>query len=95
MRELFDWTVQTMQLIRQIRERLAITTKAWTRFTSAKGDRGYFEDICDRGSLLELDSLMHSFQVLEDLQQDLESLDRSCEESRVMVSHQYKYHFFV
>jgi hypothetical protein len=76
-----------MQLIRQIRERFARTTQAWTRFCSPKGDQGYFADICDRGSLLALNSLMHSFQALEDLQQDLESLDRSCEESRAMVSH--------
>jgi hypothetical protein len=84
--ELFDWTIQTMQLIRQIRERFARTTQAWTRFSSTKGDLGYFADICDRRSLLALDSLMHSFQALEDLQQDLVSLERSCEESRAMVS---------
>jgi hypothetical protein len=79
-----------MQLIRQIQERFARTTQAWTRFSSAKGDQDYFTDVCDRESLLALDSLMHSFQELEDLQQDLVSLDRSCEESRAMVSHPSK-----
>jgi hypothetical protein len=84
-----------MQLIRQIRERFARTTQAWARFSSAKGDQGYFAEICDRESLLALDSLVHSFQAFEDLQQDLESLDRSCEESRAMVSHHFDWCFVI
>jgi hypothetical protein len=86
LRELFDWTIQTMQLLRQLRERFARTTQAWARFSSLDGDHSFFADIRDPRSLLALDTLHVSFQDLEDLQQELASLDKSCEESKAIVS---------
>jgi hypothetical protein len=80
-----------MQLLQKLLEQSARTNQAWKRFSSARGDKSYFADICDRdrdrGSFLALESLKNSFQVLEDLQQNLMSLDRLCKESRAMVSH--------
>jgi hypothetical protein len=75
-----------MQLLRQLRERFARTTQAWARFSSSEGDHSFFAEIRDRGPLLALDTLRLSFQELEDLEQDLASLDKSCEESKAIVS---------
>jgi hypothetical protein len=75
-----------MQLLRQLQERIARTTQAWARFSSLDGDQCFFNDIRDPGSLVALSTLHLSFQELEDLQQDLASLDKSCEESKAIVS---------
>lgn len=87
-KELLDWTIQTMQLLRLLQERFARTTQAWARFCAADGDRSFFDDLQDRRSLLVLDSLKGSFQSFEDLQQELASLDQSCKETKHIVSHQ-------
>ncbi|KAH4056241.1 hypothetical protein HBH98_032090 [Parastagonospora nodorum] len=85
-RELFNWTIQTMQLLRLLQERFARTTQTWARFCAADGDRSFFADIRDRRSLLVLESLRVSFQSFEDLQQDLASLDQSCKETKDILS---------
>ncbi|KAH3954923.1 hypothetical protein HBI81_077290 [Parastagonospora nodorum] len=85
-RELFDWTIQTMQLLRLLQERFARTTQTWARFCAADGDRSFFADVQDSRSLLVLDSLQVSFQSFEDLQQDLASLDQSCKETKDILS---------
>jgi glutaredoxin 2 len=86
-----------MQLLQKMLEQSARTTQAWKRFSSARGDKSYFADICDRdrGSFLAFESLKNSFQVLEDLQQDLMSLDRLCKESRAIVSHSLNKYFVI
>lgn len=84
--ELFGWTIQTKQLLRQITERFASTTQAWDRFIAPNGDESYLSDIHDPASLIALNRLKVSFQELDDLQRKLVLLDKSCEESKEIVS---------
>jgi len=82
----FEWTIQAMELLEKLREPFDKTTQAWARFSSANGDHCYFSDVTDKVSLLALQSLKRSFQRLEDLQQDLTALGRSCEKCHTIVS---------
>lgn len=71
-----DKTLQTMQLLRQLRDTLSATLRAYNRFTKLNGDMCYFSDISDCSSVQN--SIVESFEKLTDLLSRLCSLDDSC-----------------
>ena len=75
-----------MQLLRKLNERFAKTNQVWARFNSHDGDRGYFADMRDSGTISMLSSLKNSFEELADLKKKLSRLERSCKESQEIVS---------
>lgn len=75
-----------MQLLRKLNERFAKTNQVWPRFNAHDGDRGYFSDMRDSGTICMLSSLKNSFEELSDLKKKLTRLEKSCKESQQIVS---------
>jgi hypothetical protein len=79
-----------MELLRQLIAVLSETTKAWERFTSVKGDIGYFSNIqssLDNISACQLiRAIQETFEGLEVLGQKLSELEKSCHNSAQAVS---------
>ncbi|XP_014561612.1 hypothetical protein COCVIDRAFT_33601 [Bipolaris victoriae FI3] len=71
-----DKTLQTMQLLRRLRDTLSATLRAYNRFSKSGGDMCYFSDIRDCSSVQN--SIVESFEKLTDLLNRLHSLDDSC-----------------
>ncbi|EUC40142.1 hypothetical protein COCMIDRAFT_41480 [Bipolaris oryzae ATCC 44560] len=71
-----DKTIQTMQLLRQLRDTLSATLRAYHYFSQPHGDMCYFSDITDCFSVQS--SIVESFEKLTDLSTRLCSLDDSC-----------------
>jgi hypothetical protein len=90
---MFDWTLQTAELLRQLLNVLSENIKTWERFASANGDIGYFSDIdCSVGisqshPLRSLHAIKETFETLEGLQHKLLRLEKSCQNSAQAVSH--------
>jgi hypothetical protein len=74
--ESLDKTLQTMQLLRKLRDSLSTTLRAYNRFDKPGGDIGYFADIEDCSFVQN--SIVESFEKLTDLSLRLSSLDDSC-----------------
>lgn len=72
-----DWIVQTMQLLRQLRDSLSLTLRAYKRFAEPGGDMAYFSDLSDCGRTHN--SIKGTFEKLTDLYDILKSLDDSCQ----------------
>ncbi|KAH8726341.1 hypothetical protein GQ44DRAFT_771521 [Phaeosphaeriaceae sp. PMI808] len=83
--ELFYWIVCTMKLLQQLQHRLERTIQIWTRFSAIDGDLRFFSDMCDDESTSARRTLRFSFQRLQDLQQDLASMNQSCEKSQAIL----------
>jgi hypothetical protein len=81
--ELLEWTLQSMELLHILSEKLAMTIQAFTRFES---DKGYFLDIRDGRTRSTLDSLQETFERLLGLQKKLTRLERSCDQTERIVS---------
>ncbi|UPX18038.1 uncharacterized protein EKO05_0008361 [Ascochyta rabiei] len=84
--ELFEWTIETMQLLRKLNERFAKTNQLWARFNAHDGDRGYFADMRDARVICMLSSLKNSFEEMSDLKKKLSQLKKSCNESQRLLS---------
>lgn len=90
MKKTFDWTQQTRELLFRLLDKISEATKAWTRFNSLDGDIGYFSGPSPNPSGSQhhrsLRAIKETFEMLEDLQQKLELLDKSCNNSAQAVS---------
>lgn len=84
--ELLKQTLQTMRLLRLLTENLTLTVQAFARFDE---DKSYFSDINDDRVAATFDSLYETFDRLVVLQNKLESLQVSCDNTERIVSHVY------
>ena len=90
MKERFDWTMQTMGLLRQLLDILSETTQAWERFCSSNGDIGYFSDLKsslnDRFAYEKIGAIKEAFENLTHLRYKLINLEKSCQNQAQSVS---------
>jgi hypothetical protein len=85
MKEAFDWTLQTMALLRQLDGVLLSTVKAWESFNSLDGDIGYFHDT-DTRALLSLHAITATFRQLQEYQEKIVLLNKRCFDFSMAVS---------
>jgi hypothetical protein len=94
LKEIFDCTLQTIDLLSTLLAVLSKAIKAWQRFSSSNGDIGYFSRI---HSTLESDVSWHrvreslsaineTFETMEDVEQTLVLLKGRCHDSAQAVS---------
>jgi len=79
-----------MELLSRLLDKLSETIKAWERFNSSNGDIGYFSDSSisqNRAKSLSLRAIKKTFEMLEDLQEKLLLLEKSCRNSAQTVSY--------
>ena len=79
-----------MGLLRQLLSGLSETTNAWERFSSDNGDINYFDNIKSSPDNISAHQLLRAireaFETLEDLQQKLLNLEKTCQKSAQAVS---------
>ncbi|KAF1929712.1 uncharacterized protein M421DRAFT_91531 [Didymella exigua CBS 183.55] len=80
--ELLEWTLQSMELLNILSEKLGMTIQAFTRF---EGDKRYFLDIKDSRAVSTFDSLQETFEKLLGLQKKIMRLERSCDQTERIV----------
>lgn len=82
------WNWQTQKLLSQLLNYHARIIKVWDRFSSPNGDIGYFDDIAESSPHIRnlLATIREKFEELEDHQDTLISLKKSCEEDAKLVS---------
>ncbi|KAF3034718.1 hypothetical protein E8E12_007033 [Didymella heteroderae] len=80
--ELLKQTLQTMILLRLMSKPLTLTVQAFARFD---GDKSYFSDIDDDRVAATFDSLYETFDRLVVLQNKLESLQLSCDNTERII----------
>lgn len=79
-RKLRAWTIDATRLVTYLHNRISCNLVVWKRFTSARGDIGYFHDMSTPGARLRLEKIRKSFERLTDLRTELTSFLRRCEE---------------
>ncbi|KAF2266352.1 hypothetical protein CC78DRAFT_578389 [Lojkania enalia] len=79
-RTAFNWIRDSMIFLRWIEESLSRTIDAWTVFTSADGDIGYFSDLPSSPSW-SLRAIKSHFDSLKECQRIVSALDKSCQDS--------------
>ena len=77
MKEAFDWTLQTMGLLRRLDGVLSDTTEAWKSFNSPDGDIGYFHDT-DPYAGRSLHGIKATFRQLQGYQKKMVQLNECC-----------------
>ncbi|KAF2193385.1 hypothetical protein K469DRAFT_734797, partial [Zopfia rhizophila CBS 207.26] len=65
LQQAFDWTMQAIGLLLQLRGCLSETTKAWEIFSSAEGDLAYFSDVVAHRRNLSLFVIKENFEALK------------------------------
>jgi hypothetical protein len=90
MKEAFDWTLQTMGLLRQLDGVLSDTVEAWKSFNSPGEDIGYFRDT-DRAAISpnarrSLHAIKAIFRQLEGHQKKMVLLNKCCSDFSKAVS---------
>ena len=83
MKESFDWTLQTIELLSELLGVLSKMVKAWDTFSSCGGDIGYFSDIDASPNIStyacrSLRAIKEAFEKLEDHRQRLLLLKERC-----------------
>jgi len=93
MKAAFDWALQMMGLLRCVYDVLSATVKAWRTFQSPDGDIGYFIDLdvhvasrTTKRRYLSLQNLKATFRQLEEYQEKIFTLNKSCLEYQGTVS---------
>jgi hypothetical protein len=90
MKKAFDWTLQTMKLLRRLESVLLATIKTWKLFSSPDGDISYFcgtdEAVISPAALRSLCAIKGSFSELQYFQEKMTLLNRCCSESLEAVS---------
>jgi hypothetical protein len=89
-KEAFDWTLQTMALLRQLDGVLLSTVNAWESFNSHGGDIGYFNDtntsaITPRARL-SLHAITATFRQLQENREKIVLLNKCCFDFSIAVS---------
>jgi len=84
---------QMMQLLRRIYDVLSATVKAWRTFQSPDGDIGFFSDLdvhiasrTTKRRYRSLQNLKATFRQLEEYQEKIFTLNKSCSEYQGTVS---------
>jgi hypothetical protein len=84
--QLIYWNAQTAQLLKELRDLLRPTIKAWDRFSNFKGGESIFSNITGEKSRATMESIKKSFEGLFDLNERLASLGIATESSARSVS---------
>lgn len=91
-KETYDWNMKTIDLVSDVAVVLSGTIMDWKRFNASDGDLAYFSDLESyserswngvRGSL---SAIQKTFDQLEKLRDDLNSLEKSCSNDAEAVS---------
>ncbi|KAF2831927.1 hypothetical protein CC86DRAFT_280201, partial [Ophiobolus disseminans] len=77
MEKLLHWNMQTVHLLNELHGYLRPALRAWSRFSSPSGDKGFFSDITDSKATRTMHLIKESFEILSDLEHRLVLLDRS------------------
>ncbi|KAH9860765.1 hypothetical protein J1614_012098 [Plenodomus biglobosus] len=72
-----DRTIQTVQVLRKLRDSISTTIRAYERFDQPGGDASYFADLTDNSNIQA--AIKETFERLADLNLNLTSLDDSCQ----------------
>ena len=90
MKEAFDWTLQTMGLLRRLDGVLSDTVEAWKSFNSPGGDIGYFRDTdiaaISPNARRSLHAIKAIFRQLEGNQKKMVLLNKCCSDFSRAVS---------
>jgi hypothetical protein len=81
-----DWMIRTVDLLLQLRQRLAMLFNTWDKFNSPQGDIQYFAEVPGQVSNQALTGIKQSFQELMDLDARLHRINQSCEADLKIVS---------
>jgi len=88
--------MRAIGLLRQLLPGLSETTKAWERFASGNGDINYFDNIKSSPDNISPHRLLRAirggFETLEDLQQKLLDLEKTCQRTAQAVSWRLYFH---
>jgi hypothetical protein len=87
--EAFNWTHQTIDLLRQLDGVLSKTVETWKSFYSPDGDIGYFHDnsaAISPHTRQSLSAIKVIFRRLQEGQQKMVLLNKCCTEFRMTVS---------
>jgi hypothetical protein len=86
----FDWTVQTMGVLRRIDVVLSNTIEAWKAFSASDGDITYFGPALEAGISPNARRSLHNtkthFRQLERLQKKINHLSKCCSQFKENVS---------
>jgi hypothetical protein len=93
MKEAFDWTLQTMGLLRRLDGVLSDTVEAWKSFNFPGGDIGYFRDT-DKAAISQnarrsLHAINAIFRQLEGNQKKMVLLNKCCSDFSRAVSRKH------
>lgn len=77
-KELSETTRRITTLLVRLREQLAETNRAWTKFIGKHGDIAYFSDLSDRMAGEAIDSLRDNFEDLVGFEQKISSMEETC-----------------
>src|SRR5947207_14845000 len=91
-KEAFDWTLQTMDLLRRLDGVLSDTVEAWQSFNSPGEDIGYFRDTdaaaISPNARRSLHAIKATFRQLQGSQKKMASLNKCCSDfSRAVSQH--------
>ncbi|KAF2474684.1 uncharacterized protein BDR25DRAFT_311128 [Lindgomyces ingoldianus] len=78
--------IQTMQLLKKLREQLSTTIQAWKRFAAPTGDIRYFSNMSKPAARKSLNNIIKTFERLVDQEKDLDSLAESCSGSERLLT---------
>jgi hypothetical protein len=90
LKDVFDWTVQSIDLLTKLMMVLSETNKAWEVFASPGGDISYLQYAEDSPKVQDqishtLEGITHSFEGLKYLQRRLISLNERCHSTASIV----------
>jgi hypothetical protein len=84
----FDWTQQTLKMLRQLLERLSKTTEALDKFMSDNGDIAYLSSLCSpklnaqwRHALHSIKEIWGTLAALKSERMKLLRLEKFCQDS--------------
>lgn len=87
-KQAFDWTQQTLKVLRQLLERLSQTTEAMDGFMSDKGDIAYLSSLCsleldagERHARHSITEILETLEGLEFARMKLLRLEKFCQDS--------------
>ena len=90
MKEAFDWTLQTMGLLRRLLGVLSDTVEAWKSFSSPGEDIGYFRDtdaaVISPNARRSLHTIKAIFRQLQENQKKMFLLNKCCSDFSSAVS---------
>ncbi|KAJ4301024.1 hypothetical protein N0V90_003113 [Kalmusia sp. IMI 367209] len=86
LREALQWTVNAIELLNDLRERLSASVQAGKNFSAADGDKQYFADIKDKKGTTALNGIREQFLMLIELNRKLSFLDKDCKKAAKIIT---------